>query len=119
MAQKLRPPSQSDQSILNNLSSGNTGNFTQGDWQRVASMEATNNQLVASGNAAIYNQPTSGGGTPDGGGTPPPGDTRSAYDAQMDYMREQETARQNNLISTMRVFMGENGMGELLAGMEK
>jgi len=122
MAQKLRPPSQSDQSILNNLASGNTGNFTQGDWQRVASMEATNNQLVGSGNAAIYNQPTSGGapsGTPGGGDTPPPGDTRSAYDAQMDYMRDQETARQNNLISTMRVFMGENGMGELLAGMEK
>ena len=123
MAQVLRPPSQSDQSILNNLASGNTGNFTQGDWQRVASMEATNNQLVASGHSAIYNYPTSdggGGGTPDGSGTPQgAGDTRSAYDAQMDYMREQETARQNNLISTMRVFMGENGMSELLAGMEK
>ena len=46
-------------------------------------------------------------------------DTRSAYDAQMDYLAQQEIARQNNLISTMRVFMGENGMSALLNGMIK
>jgi len=59
--------------------------------------------------------PSGGGGGGGGGG----GDTRSAYDAQMDYLRDQETARQNNLISTMRVFMNENDMGALLDGMVK
>ena len=59
--------------------------------------------------------PSGGGGGGGGGG----GDTRSAYDAQMDYLREQEIARQNNLINTMRVFMGENGMSALMDGMVK
>ncbi len=46
-------------------------------------------------------------------------DTRSAYDAQADFLAGQETRRQDNLIATMRSMMAQNGMSELLAGMEK
>lgn len=86
MGKYQRPPSQSDTSILQKLGTGNTGNFTQGDWQRVAAMEATNNQLVASGRGALYHHgghigqkqpdPPGGGDTdtdPGGGGNQPPG----------------------------------------------
>jgi len=50
---------------------------------------------------------------------PPPGDTRSAYDAQRDFLNEQETRRQNNLIATTRQMMNKNGMGALVNAMEK
>jgi hypothetical protein len=123
----IRPPSMSDSDILNTLASGDTSSLTEGDWTRVASMEEQNNSIVAAGGSAIYNYPTSGGGasastgtgTTDTSGNTTQTDTRSAYDAQMDYMSGQETRRQNNLIATMRSMMAQNGMSELLAGMEK
>ena len=105
------------------------GNRAGADAQAAAAAAAASQLGNAQLHAAVVNHanswgptaapaPSTGGGNPGGGGGGG-GDTRSAYDAQMDYLRDQETARQNNLISTMRVFMGENGMSALLDGMIK
>lgn len=42
-----------------------------------------------------------------------------AVDPYAEYLKQQETNRQNSLIAQLRDFMGTNGMGDLLSAMEK
>ena len=105
------------------------GNRAGADAQAAAAARAASQLGNAQLHAAVVNHANSWGPTPapsTGGDTTPDtttdtssGDTRSAYDAQMDFMNSQETRRQDNLIATTRQMMTQNGMGELVAAMEK
>jgi hypothetical protein len=106
-----------------------SGNRAEADRYAAAAAAAASQLGNAQLHAAVVNHanswgptaaPSTGGGTPSG--TTPntnPGDTRSAYDAQTDFLNQQETRRQDNLIATTRQMMSQNGMSELVAAMEK
>ena len=119
----IRPPSMSDQQILGVLASGDTSSLTQGDWTRVASMEATNNKVVASGNAAIYNYPVSGGATGTGTTDTSSDDSGSGFDydawrkAEDQRIADQEeTNRINRQLQQMEGFFVSNGLMQLWGG---
>jgi hypothetical protein len=124
----IRPPSMSDNAILGVLATGDHSSLTQGDWTRVASMEAQNNSIVAAGGSAIYNYPTSGGG----GGASSSGtsSTSSPASSGFDYnawraeedqrlAREQEERRVNNALQSMEGFFQANNLMGLWGGVDK